>query len=134
MFETANMLRRKVYKKLGIFPINIEGHIYILAFASGKIKVGRSIQPTIRAKQIAKLNLGDKIVDAWVSPLHYLYGRSEFLLLKQCAGICKTQNSEYFTGVPFANAVVLAEQMTFKRSKDTLIFEEYLRTYDEDLV
>jgi hypothetical protein len=94
-------------------PRQTYGHVYLAAFSDGRIKVGLSWNPKQRIKQHASdaRRAGMCIVDSWVSPSVDDVTRTETQVLARIernGGVRVGKTREYFTGLDFSRAVVLA--------------------------
>ena len=92
------------------------GHVYVLAFDNGTVKVGQTQNATRRVsthKSTAR-GFGLTVTDEWVSPLHAGWRANEDALKAIAAGLGGTPTSqEYFSGVDFAAVVEKAQALTF---------------------
>ncbi len=98
----------------------VGGYIYVIRFADGKVKVGRTIDPRGRMgshKGTAR-TFGVEALEAWFSPLHMNYEANESVLIdlvREAGGT--TEQREFFSGVLFADAVAAAEGLTFESTE-----------------
>lgn len=92
------------------------GHVYVLAFDNGTVKVGQTQNASQRLnthKSLAR-SLGLAVTDEWVSPLHVGWRTNEDALKAIAASLGGTPTSpEYFGGVDFAAVVEKAQELTF---------------------
>ena len=99
------------------------GHLYVVEFTSGVIKVGKAVGPKSRIASHSKFAAihGDGIVRSWSSERHHGYSDSERDLIT----FCKKRGSrvfghEYFRDVTFDDARIfaglLAQRAVIKRS------------------
>lgn len=93
------------------------GHVYVIEFGNGTIKVGRTANPFSRISKHAEslLPSGHQIVKAWVSIAHRNPAATEKLLIAfgraNCSGVVR---DEYFHGLRFADVVAHALRMDYK--------------------
>lgn len=87
------------------------GHLYVVEFSTGTVKVGKTKRPDKRIGEHEReaAAFGGRIADRWVSPAHDGYDANEVTLIAECAREGKQIKREYFSGLPFARAVELAE-------------------------
>jgi hypothetical protein len=92
------------------------GHVYVLAFDNGTVKVGQTQNAPQRLsshKSIAR-GFGLTVTGEWVSPPHAGYRANEDALKAIAASLGGTPTSqEYFSGVDFAAVVEKAQELTF---------------------
>ena len=92
------------------------GHVYVLAFDNGTVKVGQTKNATQRLNthKSSARGFGLTVTDEWVSPLHAGYRANEDALKGIAASLGGTPTSqEYFSGVDFAAVVEKAQELTF---------------------
>ena len=93
------------------------GHVYVLAFDNGTVKVGQTQNATQRLnshKSIAR-GFGHTVTGEWVSPLHAGWRANEDALKAIAAELGGTPaGQEYFSGVDFTMVVDRAQRLTFE--------------------
>lgn len=91
------------------------GYVYVVAFDSDLVKVGRSRNPKRRLSEHEKGAAvhGASITNSWVSPPHVNYGDNEALLIDFCAARTTALGVEYFRGVDFDEVAQFAASLTF---------------------
>ena len=92
------------------------GHVYVLAFDNGTVKVGQTQNATQRlnSHKSAARGFGLTVTDEWLSPLHVGWRANEDALKAIATGLGGTvANQEYFSGVDFAVVVEKAQELTF---------------------
>ena len=93
------------------------GHVYVLAFDNGTVKVGQTQNATQRlnSHKSAARGFGLTVTDEWVSPPHVGYRANEDALKAIAVNLGGTPTSqEYFNGVDWATVVEKAEvELTF---------------------
>jgi hypothetical protein len=84
------------------------GHVYVILFGTGVVKVGKAVNPRSRIAQHAMQARihGVEIAESWTSGRHPRHGRTERQLIDHCAshGQRITAGNEYFTGLSFEAA------------------------------
>jgi hypothetical protein len=85
-----------------------EGHVYVIQFSTGVVKVGKAVGPTTRLSHHAlqaKIH-GVSIAASWTSERHSDHSKTERRLIDYCAsrGVRIAAGNEYFTGVSFEDA------------------------------
>jgi hypothetical protein len=97
------------------------GHVYLVSFSDGRLKAGLSWDPKTRVQQHAMdaRRGGLSTADSWISQPLTDVARTEKVLLARlerngAARLGKTR--EYFTGLSFSRAVVLAEAICGRAS------------------
>jgi hypothetical protein len=99
---------------------SMEGHVYVVEFESGMVKVGYSAKPENRFKGYVKNGVlfGNPVTRTWVSPAHFAPQRNEKLMITFCAERGSRANGgqqgEYFTGVPFGAVQRYAASLEFE--------------------
>jgi len=92
------------------------GHVYVLAFDNGTVKVGQTQNASQRMsthKSTAR-GFGLTVTGEWVSPLHTGWRANEDALKAIAADLGGTvTGQEYFSGVDFAAVVEKAQELTF---------------------
>ena len=92
------------------------GHVYVLAFDNGTVKVGQTQNASQRMgthKSTAR-GFGLSVTGEWVSPLHTGWRANEDALKAIAADLGGTPTGqEYFSGVDFAAVVTKAQELTF---------------------
>ena len=92
------------------------GHVYVLAFDNGTVKVGQTQNASQRMgthKSTAR-GFGLSVTGEWVSPLHTGWRANEDALKAIAADLGGTvTGQEYFSGVDFAAVVEKAQELTF---------------------
>jgi hypothetical protein len=92
------------------------GHIYVMAFSNGTVKVGRSGRGAKRTDEHkrAAQKFALTVVDEWMSPAHAEWHANEDELKKIALRLGGVQaGKEYFTGIAFADVVAGARKLTF---------------------
>jgi predicted GIY-YIG superfamily endonuclease len=92
------------------------GYIYVLAFANGTVKVGRTrnVDQRLGAHKSDARKYGIAVTDQWMSPCHLEWFENEERLKKIAASLGGTARSkEYFGGVDFAAIVAEAQHLFF---------------------
>ncbi|MEU9833253.1 hypothetical protein AB0D67_17145 [Streptosporangium sp. NPDC048047] len=112
---TPEMLAQKTTERLENTPQSA-GHLYVLAFSSGTVKVGRTDSGRRRILQhrAEAARHGVELTDEWLSPAHTGWYQNERALIEHCesTGIRIGGNkSEYFTGLDFAAVRAFAESL-----------------------
>ncbi|NEE44127.1 hypothetical protein [Streptomyces microflavus] len=93
--------------------------MYIVAFASGVLKVGHALDVDARVQSHVKVGAvhGNAVVDVWVSPPHAHSASNERLVLDFCLGRGELasggRRGEYFAGIPFEAAKEFAESLSY---------------------
>jgi hypothetical protein len=98
------------------------GYIYVLAFASGRIKVGYSTNPRGRVGgQIAVARrIGVEAVGLWLSPLHVNASTNETALITWCRTATTARvGAEYFIGCAFSDVVEYAKSLEFRPAPES---------------
>lgn len=93
------------------------GHLYVIEFASGVVKVGKSADPKERIARhtlLARAHGGD-VVRTWVSPEHYRSGESERELIDFCARSGEPVAGREYFRVPFDDARTWASLVAANR-------------------
>jgi len=92
------------------------GHVYVLAFDNGTVKVGQTQNANQRMsshKSIAR-GFGLTVTGEWVSPLHAGWRANEDALKAIAVSLGGTPaGQEYFSGIDFAAVVEKAQELTF---------------------
>lgn len=91
------------------------GHVYVLEFASGSVKVGKTGDPSKRLGTHAKVAAahGDEIVRRWVSPGFGDFHAAETTLIRFCSERGESAGrAEFFRGVAWSEVVEYAETIT----------------------
>lgn len=95
---------------------DVGGYVYVIAFASGIVKVGRTSDPRTRLGSIVGHAgiYGDAPLNSWTSPRHMTSKQNEVSLIAavQAAG-GTSDKREYFKGVGFDQVVSLAERLDY---------------------
>lgn len=98
--EEGARLRREMRQRFD------PGHLYIVEFTSGVLKVGKSANPERRLEQHAKAGL---VKHAWVSARHLGCSATERELLAYCADHGQLHGGrEYFTGLKLSPVIIRA--------------------------
>jgi len=98
----------------------MEGHVYIVEFESGMVKVGYSAKPENRFRGYVKNGVlyGNPVTRTWVSPAHFAPQRNERLMIAFCAArgslASGGKQGEYFVGVPFLAVQRYAASLKFE--------------------
>lgn len=93
------------------------GHVYVVEFASGVVKVGKSADPAARVathRMLAQTHGGD-VLNAWVSRLHYYCGRTERELMEFCTQIGHLVVGREYFRAPFADVRSRASLLSHNR-------------------
>jgi len=97
-----------------------EGYIYVVQFAGGVVKVGKSNDPRLRIRtyiQHARL-YGGSVLNAWISPPHEAFGAMETLLIEYCAKRGQVAcGREYFNGLEYGSVVAAAGRVNYQRTE-----------------
>ncbi|MEU2789063.1 hypothetical protein [Streptomyces sp. NPDC007100] len=99
----------------------LEGHVYVVSFESGLIKVGRSKSPTDRLRKYRQEGVihVNPVAESWVSPLHAKWSDNEEQLIRFCEAngtmASNGYRGEYFTGLSFEQVRSYAEGLPFDR-------------------
>jgi DNA-directed RNA polymerase specialized sigma24 family protein len=74
------------------------GYVYVIAYSTGAVKVGKTLQPRARARDLrfAAAQFGVTITDAWVSRPHGEYAANEVRLHAACAALGPCWGPETF--------------------------------------
>lgn len=94
------------------------GHVYVIAFSNGEVKVGRSVNVKVRRWQhtSAARQRGLTVTGNWESPVHIEWDINEETLklaAKMLGGTPIGTAREYFTGLKWAEVVNLACRLPF---------------------
>lgn len=96
-------------------PPDDQGHLYVIQFSSGTIKVGRTNQPVERMKKHRRYGwaFGVVIVRAWISGAHEGYEATETALIDYAAATATGDRArrEFFHGADFDALVAFAEKL-----------------------
>lgn len=96
-------------------PPDDHGHLYVIQFSSGTIKVGRTNQPVERMKKHRRYGwaFGVVIVRAWLSAAHEGYEATETKLIDHAAATATGDRArrEFFHGADFDALVAFAEDL-----------------------
>lgn len=95
-----------------------EGHIYIVEFSEGTVKVGFSTTPGKRMRQHAghAAAFGISIARSWTSHPHLEAKVNERALIAWCSGRARvTRKSEYFAGLDYAELATFAGSLPMNR-------------------
>lgn len=93
------------------------GHIYVVEFSSGVVKVGRTAKPETRLANhslFAQVH-GGSITQSWVSGLHYCSADSERELIDFCLRFGPPVVGREYFRVPFADARARASLLAANR-------------------
>lgn len=93
------------------------GHIYVVEFTSGVVKVGKSTDPRSRIathRQLARMH-GGEVRNTWVSHLHYFSGEAERELIEYCARIGQLVVGREYFRAPFAEVRSRASLLAHNR-------------------
>lgn len=98
------------------------GHVYVILFSSGVVKVGKAVSPDSRIgdhRYHAAIH-GVTITDGMVSDEHPHHSKTERELIRFCAehGSRIAVGTEYFTGVDFEAVADFADQATGRRLRE----------------
>jgi hypothetical protein len=115
------------------------GHIYVIGFDSGTVKVGRTINPKQRLAthaRIARVH-GVTVRDSWTSDRHLGADETERQLIAFCCRWGSQIDAEYFRDIAFENARAFAQlladdatdrQLTAARAKQDAERRTYLNS------
>lgn len=98
-----------------------EGYVYVVLFASGVVKVGRSGNPKRRLSRYTRDGLihSNPVADSWVSPPHGDSWANEARLIRFCEErgslAAGGKRGEYFVGVEFESVCTFAATLSFHR-------------------
>lgn len=99
-----------------------ERYVYVVAFASGLLKVGYTARPHARMTShigVARTH-GTAAISAWISGPHANATENEKELISYCRDTGMPQGgAEYFSDVDFGDIVKFAESLTFERLDTT---------------
>lgn len=96
--EESARLRREMRRRFD------PGHLYIVQFSSGVMKVGKSASPDSRLEQHAKAGFIER---TWVSAFHLGTSGTERKVLSYCAEHGQLHGGrEYFTGLNFTSVMI----------------------------
>ncbi len=87
------------------------GHIYVIEFSTGVVKVGKTISPQGRLathSRAARIH-GVDILRSWVSVRHPGCGATERQLIWLCRRRGASIEAEYFQGIPFEDVRAVAQ-------------------------
>lgn len=102
------------------------GHLYVIEFASGTLKVGKTRTPPRRLRSHAQAAAiyGAEVINSWVSGQHPYQSKTELELIKFCNLHGRlVSGREYFRDISFATAVDCAR---------ALVELELIKDADED--
>jgi hypothetical protein len=96
------------------------GHVYVIEFSSGVVKVGKAANPDSRLASHdlhARIH-GVQVTKSWASDRHSGYAKTERRLIKYCArlGVRIADGNEYFTDISFEAARDFAAQLVAERT------------------
>ena len=82
------------------------GHLYVIEFDSGVIKVGKSAAPTARVARHARLARahGAAMRDHWISHLHFRAWYTEHQLIAYCSRVGQAVAGREYFRLPFRDA------------------------------
>ncbi len=93
-----------------------EGHVYIVEFTSGTVKVGKTTSPEQRLAHYRQTSAihGGSVLNHWMSPSHPGFHGNESSLI----GFCRTHGEravgkEYFRGLAFAEVLAFAQSLSY---------------------
>jgi hypothetical protein len=98
------------------------GHVYVIAFDNGTLKVGRSQDMGARLKthEQAARGFGLRVTDRWSSPEHNGWIENESALKRLAEGLGGIRRSdEWFAGVDFGELVAKAADLKFPEPRRT---------------
>jgi hypothetical protein len=96
-----------------------DGHVYVLGFSNGCVKVGRTQNSGQRLKDHKSMagKFGLTVTDEWLSPPHAEWARNEDALKDIATGLGGTVvGREYYSGIDFAAVVLKALDLPFTAS------------------
>jgi T5orf172 domain len=97
------------------------GHVYVLAFGNGIVKVGRTqnLKRRMWNHKSAARKSGTVVADSWVSPLHVEWEIHEDTLKEIAAKYGgRPLSPEYFEGADYASIVSAATRLPFTPPSD----------------
>ena len=110
--------KEAVYSGRGSLPTADEfGHLYLVQFASGRIKLGHAKNPDYRIRQHVYNGacLGNPATRSWISPRVPHPGAFERLALAAVGPLAaSTTKREWFDGIDFDEAVTRIHDLTTK--------------------
>lgn len=91
------------------------GHIYVIAFTTGAVKVGQSVIPQqrIATHRTDARAYGTEVTDTWISPDHANYAANERRLISFCSRRWSRIRAECFPEADFGEVTRYAESLTF---------------------
>lgn len=103
-------------------------HIYVIEFASGRVKVGRTRNVKLRKSQIASMAAAfdESIAQTWSSDVHSQAIDNEEAMIDFCCRRGRQSAREYFTEVKFDAVVAFAKSLPAYINK-SLLEDEILR-------
>ncbi len=85
-----------------------EGHVYVIQFSTGVVKVGKAVRPKTRLSHHALQARvhGVSVAASWTSERHPGHGGTKRQLIDHCAsqGTRIADGNKYFTGISFEDA------------------------------
>jgi hypothetical protein len=108
------------------------GHLYVIRFANGIVKVGRSATPTARV-QVHKAEAerhGNALAEHWTSPAFEGFDVAEATLIGWCAaraGTLPHAGREWFSGLDYLAAVGEATRLADAAEAERVTLAERLR-------
>jgi len=105
--ELAKLIDRRYAALPPVVPG--KGYLYAVAFSTGVIKVGQTIDPRARLgnHRSHAAAYGIAVVNLWISAAHRDYVLSETRLIRECLKLGSRERREYFSGIEFAPIVAL---------------------------
>lgn len=93
------------------------GHVYVVEFVSGVVKVGKSVDPAGRIATHALLARahGGGVRASWVSRAHYCCGRTERELIEFCSRAGRPAAGREYFHIPFGDACQRASLLAANR-------------------
>jgi len=110
-----------------------EGHIYVVGYDTGTIKVGYTANPTqrIRVLELAARQLGCSVDRTWVSSPHVNAHENEQHLLEFCSSsgsrVTGGRTGEFFNDLDFEAVVQHAERLPMEREQAPACAQQILR-------
>ncbi len=77
---------------------NTGGYLYAVAFSTGMVKVGQTVEPRTRLNKHRRdaEAFGAEVTGLWLSPLHRNYQRNEILFIARCSRLGHRRKNEFF--------------------------------------
>lgn len=97
------------------------GHVYVLQYENGAVKIGITTHPARRVlDHDTYANIFQrKRTLCWVSPAHYWYRLHEFVLIARALEVCKSEAiGEWFPGLDVGPVIAVAERLDYQTRSD----------------